>query len=94
MIARVTAAITRPAKISQIISLLGRMGSRGSRGLSLIRPSRGLPYPRPTARNTWTVKFTYRVWSGRNGVPWAMNSRLAPRNVAMKPNRPAIWNRM
>ncbi len=46
------------------------------------------------AWNTWTVKFTQRVWSGRNGTPLAIQKMLEPRNVEMNPNRPAIWKRM
>ena len=64
------------------------------RGGTSMRPSRGLPYPRPMAWNTLTVKFSHIVWSGRNGMPLMMFSRAEPRNVAMNANRPAIWNRM
>ena len=59
-----------------------------------MRPSRGLPQPRPMAWKTSTVKFTHSVWSGRKGMPERMLKMEAPRNVPMKPKSTPIWKRM
>jgi hypothetical protein len=40
------------------------------------------------------VKFTYRVWSGRNGTPATMLKMLALRKVSTIPARTPIWKRM
>ena len=94
MTPRVHTASTSPMAARLSSFGRGRISAFAPRGLRSMSPGEGAPSPSPIASRTSTAKFTYRVCSGRNGVPCAMNRRLAPRNVAMNPNSPAIWNRM
>ncbi len=94
MTASVPTAMTAPATTSQMSSGVGRIGSFAGRGLRCMSPSAGLPYPRPTAWKTSTVKLIHSVWSGKNGIPPAMLKIAEPRNVMMKPKSQPIWARM
>ena len=59
-----------------------------------MRPGRGLSKPSAMAIGTCTTKLIQSTANGENGIPPAIERMAAPRKVAMKPTRAAIWNRM